>query len=393
MVRLAKPRGLAIRRRAWTAAACGLGALLIALAAPGTEAHKSITSKYTYTEDVFPILRERCGRCHYQGGPTPMSLTTYQDALPWAESIREQLVGEKMPPWYADPTGPTVKGGHVLPTRELDVIVTWATGGTPVGDLNAKLPTVPPPAPWRAGPPDHQVKMPAAHELPVGTQDEDFELTIPTGLTEEKWVKAVDLQPSDTSLVRDAVISVEDGPVLATWVPGYDAIAAPSGTGFKLAPNAKLKLKIHYKKSWMDEQNAKSDTSSIGLYFTDAPLSGKTIQSIELKGPDLTSATEATSFSGAFKTGARVLALRPSFDQGYQDASVDAVLPNGRRVTLMKFRSPQPRWYRRYWLAEPIELPAGTKLEVKATPAPIDEFAIPTSKRYPLQVAFDYVAQ
>ena len=45
-----------------------------------------------------------------------MSLTTYIDALPWAESIREQLVGERMPPWYVDPTGPAVKGGHFLPT-------------------------------------------------------------------------------------------------------------------------------------------------------------------------------------------------------------------------------------------------------------------------------------
>ena len=85
-------------------------ALLVTLATPATEAHKAITSKYNFNDHVFPILRDRCSRCHYQGGPTPMSLTTYNDALPWAESIREQLVGERMPPWYADPVGPQVKG-------------------------------------------------------------------------------------------------------------------------------------------------------------------------------------------------------------------------------------------------------------------------------------------
>jgi hypothetical protein len=360
--------------------------------APRTEAHKAITSKYNYNDHVFPIVRERCARCHYQGGPTPMSLTTYQDALPWAESMREQLVGQKMPPWYADPTGPAVKGGHPITTRELDVLITWATGGTPLGDLNAKLPTVAPPPAWKSGPPDHQVKMPAAHNVPVGTQEEDFTVVIPTGLTEEKWVKAVDLLPSDPSMVRDAVVSIENGTMLGAWVPGYDAIATPSGAAFKLAAGAKLSLKIHYKKSWQDEQNAKSDQTTIGLYFTDAPLSGKSIESFEVKGPDSTSASEATTFTGAFKTGARVLALRPSFDQAYQDASVDVVLPNGRRATLMKFRSPQPLWYRRYWLTEPIELPAGTKLEVKAVPAPVDEFASPVAKRYPLQVTIDYVA-
>jgi hypothetical protein len=392
MARLANLPDSITRRHLGVLAAAGTVVLLVVVAAPTPEAHKMITSKYNYNEHVFPILRDRCARCHYQGGPTPMSLTTYMDALPWAESMREQLVGEKMPPWYVDTTGPSVKGGHMLSTRELDVIVTWAAGGTPLGDLNAKLPVVPPPAPWKAGPPDLQVKMPEAHNVPIGTQEEDVNLTISTGVSEEKWIKAVDLLPGDTSMVRDAVIGIENGPMLAAWVPGHDAIAAPNGTAFKLPANAKLTLKIHYKKSWQDEQNAKSDQSTVGLYFTDAPLSGKSIESIEVKGPDTPSTTEAVSFTGALKAGARVLAVRPSFDQAYRDATIEAVLPNGRRATLMKLRAPQPLWYRRYWLNEPIELPAGTKLEVKAMPAPLDEFGPPpTQKRYPLQVALDYV--
>ena len=107
----------------------------VAFIAPATEAHKAITSPYTYNEHVFPIFRDRCGRCHFEGGPTMMSLLTYNDAIPWAESMREQLVGERMPPWYADPMGPAVKGGHTITPRELDIIVTWATGGNPQGDL------------------------------------------------------------------------------------------------------------------------------------------------------------------------------------------------------------------------------------------------------------------
>jgi hypothetical protein len=48
------------------------------------------------------------------------------------------------------------------------------------------------------------------------------------------------------------------------------------------------------------------------------------------------------------------------------------------------------RW--RCRLQEPTELPAGTKIEIAATPAKPD-FAIPVAKRYPLQVILDYVAQ
>jgi hypothetical protein len=375
-------------------ATAGLGIALVGVMSPTPEAHKTITSKFNYTEHIFPILRDRCARCHFSGGPTPMSLTTYQDAMPWAESIREQLVAQKMPPWYADPTGPAVKGGHTLSTRELDTIVTWATGGTPNGPMNNQtVPEVPPPAPWRAGPPDHLVKMPKPHELPAGAQEDEVTVTIPSGLTEEKWVKAVDLLPGDLSMVRDAIIAVANGPLLGLWVPGGDAISAPNGTAFKVPAGAVLSLKIHYKKSWQDEQNVKSDQTTIGLYFTDAPLSGKSIESVEVKGPESPGADGPVSFNGALKTGARVLALRPSFDQSYREAAIEAVLPNNRRVTLMKFTAPQPLWYRRYWLAEPVELPAGTKLEVKAVPSPTDEFATPVTKRYPLQVSLDYVAQ
>jgi len=83
------------------------GALLLAIT--GVEAHKAVTSKYTYNDDVFPILRDKCGSCHTDGGSAPMSLLTYNEnggAVAWAESIREMLIAEAMPPWYADPTGP-----------------------------------------------------------------------------------------------------------------------------------------------------------------------------------------------------------------------------------------------------------------------------------------------
>src|SRR4029079_17177599 len=65
------------------------------------EAHKAITSKYTYNEDVFPVLRARCGRCHVPGGVAPMSLMTYKDAYPWGESVRAEIIAGHMPPWHA----------------------------------------------------------------------------------------------------------------------------------------------------------------------------------------------------------------------------------------------------------------------------------------------------
>jgi hypothetical protein len=114
-------RSLNVVRLASIGAACALAALIVVFSGKTTEAHKGISSKYNYNEHIFPILRERCGSCHFTGGPAPMSLVDYIAAVPWAESIREVLIAQKMPPFYADPLGPAVKGDHMLPTKELDM--------------------------------------------------------------------------------------------------------------------------------------------------------------------------------------------------------------------------------------------------------------------------------
>ena len=73
-------------------------AFFLAVAVEHTDAHKPVTSKYDYNRDVFPLLREHCGRCHVKGGPGPMSLMTYTDTVPWAVSIRDELSAGRMPP-------------------------------------------------------------------------------------------------------------------------------------------------------------------------------------------------------------------------------------------------------------------------------------------------------
>ena len=398
-------RSLNVIRRAPALASIGaagaLVALIVAFSGQTTEAHKGITSKYNYNEHVFPILRERCGSCHYAGGPAPMSLVDYIAAVPWAESIREALIAQKMPPWYADPMGPAVKGGHALPTKELDILLSWVVGGTPRADEKTFIfgdvqgvssPTFEGPAnDWSAGAPDIKIQA-DEFSLGAGKVEDEASFTLTTGLKEDTWVKAVDLLPGDRSMVRDAIISLENGPVLAAWAPGHQAIGAPNGTAFKLPAGARLSLKVHYKKNWNDEQNVKTDRSTVGLYVTEAPLSGRSIEGMSLAYGEGNGNGER-KFAGTLKSSARIVALRPSFDQPYATVNIDAVAPSGRRVNLMRLRAAQPQWYRRYWLQEPIEVPAGSKLEVTAVPAPPDEFGIPVPKRYPLAVDVDYVAQ
>src|SRR5438270_523305 len=181
---------------------------IVASTARHGEAHKAITSKYTYNDDVFPIVKARCGKCHVAGGVAPMSLMTYDEAFPWAESIRAELVAAHMPPWFAEGGFGEFKQAHTLSPRELDVILTWATGGNPRGQIGQTLPAVSLQNEWAMGKPDLALPIPAEFTVPADKMEEWHDVTIATSLPEPRWVRAVDLLPGNPSIVRSATISV-----------------------------------------------------------------------------------------------------------------------------------------------------------------------------------------
>jgi len=340
---------------------------------PG-EAHKAITSKYTYNDDVFPILRDRCASCHVPGGVAPMSLMTYDDAFPWAESIRAELVAAHMPPWNADEGYGELKRAHTLTPKELDVILTWATGGNPRGSLDQVLPKVELKNDWKLGAPDLVLKLPAEFTLAADKMEDVQEFTLPSGVTEAKWVRAVDLLPGTPSIVRSATIVVKDAApasksapapehVLALWLPGQDQ-TTDSGAVFKLPAGAQLGVRIHYKKTWQFEGKALTDRSTIGVYFAAAgntqELLGLPIESAAPGGSDQT-----VRFSHTLAEDVQALALSPDKVPGNISLQVEAVKPDGSRVPMIRLNT-RADWDRRYWFDKPMTLPRGTRVEVTA---------------------------
>ena len=367
-------------------------ALFLMTAAQHTDAHTPVTSKYDYNKDVFPLLRDHCALCHVPDGPAPMSLMTYSAAMPWAQSIRDELTSGRMPPWHIDPTSPLVKGGHPISSRDLDVIVVWAAGGVPEGNLEAKLPKVTFNPQWKLGPPDLKLQMDAEHTVSPSAIEELSEFLLPTNLTETKWIKAADLMPGNPSIVRDAVISTDNGSVLSLWQPGSDTTAAPGGAAFRLAPGSKIRLHIHYKKHFDQEQNAVSDRSTVGLYFTDPPPSGRELESFAINPPEAPGGPSGSAtLGGALPKAARIVALRPMLDRAYESLNVDAITPSGARVPLLRLRGPRPQWFRRYWLQVPVELASGTRIAASVTPLADYSDEPEVRSRFPLQVVLDYV--
>src|ERR1700720_3706247 len=90
----------------------------------------------TFTKDVAPILQQHCQVCHRPDTFAPMSLLTYEDARPWAKSIKQKVVAREMPPWYIDKNvGVRHFSNDVsLSDQEIATIAKWVDAGAPKGN-------------------------------------------------------------------------------------------------------------------------------------------------------------------------------------------------------------------------------------------------------------------
>ncbi len=68
-------------------------ALAVACAVSALAATNS--GSVTFNKEVLPILQNRCQDCHRPGEVAPMSLLTYQDARPWAKSIKQAVAHQE----------------------------------------------------------------------------------------------------------------------------------------------------------------------------------------------------------------------------------------------------------------------------------------------------------
>ena len=162
----------------------------------------SALDEVTFAKDIAPILQRSCQRCHRPGSVAPMSLLTYEEARPWARAIkmRTGLRNKRgaMPPWFLekDIGIQHYKNDPSLSEEEIEQIAMWADSGAPLGNPA----DLPPPLDfgnedeWTIGEPDLVVES-GEVVVPAIAPDKWTSLgTIPTGLTEDRYVAAVEVR-------------------------------------------------------------------------------------------------------------------------------------------------------------------------------------------------------
>lgn len=386
-----------MKRRPISAPIAGV-ALLIgsAMAVPTTAAGAP-----TFSKEVAPILYKNCAGCHRAGEIAPMSLLTYEQARPWAKSIREKVLSGQMPPWHASEPHGTFLNDRRLTDADKNTLVAWVDAGAPQGDLKDL-----PPAPqfaegWQIGKPDLVLSMQQRYEVPAsGTIAYQF-FTIPTNFTEDKWVQALELRPGTRSVVHHilAFVREPDKPaeqpgfitvlpklqrlparagnapqqsqpprpdtLIATEAPGTNAMIFEPGSALKIPAGSSIVFQMHYTANG----NAATDQSSIGLIFAKGTPQ-REIHTGNFYNPLLKvsagDSDQAVDSAIEFTEDVHITALFPHTHLRGKSWEYRLIYPNGQSHVVLSVPKYDFNWQTYYVFATPLTVPKGSRLEATA---------------------------
>ena len=231
-----------------------------ALAMPFAAGAAGIGSVVTFTKDIAPIFQKNCQSCHHPGTSAPMSLVTYLDARPWAKSIKQKVVTRDMPPWHLDKTVGIrqYKNDRSLSDQEIATIVRWVDAGAPEGNPADMPPPLSfsPDSEWYIGKPDLLVTTDNDFVMYAKGPDWWIDQFADIKLDEDRWIKAMEIKPSNPRIVHHAVANVIEPDAPPGTPPGgvqlheyavgkYGDIFAEN-TGRLLKKGTRLRFDMHY---------------------------------------------------------------------------------------------------------------------------------------------------
>jgi len=355
----------------------------------------------TFYRDVLPILQDHCQACHRTGEIAPMPLVTYAQARGFSRRIREETGAKRMPPWFADPRYGHFSNDPSLTAAQIATLAAWAIRGAPAGNPRAAAP----PRQWAEGwvipHPDAVIRMPQPVPLPAtGMIDYTYEI-VPTGFTEDTWVRMSEVRPERRANVHHAVVYIrppgskwlQHAPVgqaftaktlsdlqdrrdamatkadmLLVYAPGSSPDQWPEGMAKLVPKGSDLVFQMHY----TSNGHASVDQTSIGMVFAKAPPEKRVI-TLQLANDRFVIPPEDPDYHveshGTLPNDALLLSFFPHLHLRGKEFTYNIVHPEksgpAKFETLLRVDY-NFHWQLSYRLSTPLPLKAGTQLQAAA---------------------------
>ena len=354
----------------------------------------------TFSETIAPIIYANCVTCHRPGEAAPFSLISYDDVAKRGKTIASVTGSRLMPPWHAAHGYGEFVGERRLSDDQIASIAAWVRQGMPKGDM-ARMPALPSfPDGWQLGTPDLVLEMPAAYDIPAAGPDIYRNFAIPTGLIEDRWVRAIEYRPSARKVVHHALfafvrggstssLAKTDAPgfggvmpiaMIPTFAPSGDlggwAVGAtpqflPDGLAWPLAKASDFVLQLHLHPTGKPEH----ERSRIGIYFA-ASAPPRRMREMGtpglfglLAGIDIPPGEKNYTLKGSLTMFANMRAYAVTAHMHYlgKEVRATATFPDKTSRPLLWIPDWDFNWQDRYFYTQPVLLPKGTKIDVTIT--------------------------
>jgi hypothetical protein len=369
------------------AAACGAAGTM------GVAVHAAadVAPAPTFTKDVAPIMMRSCVQCHRPGQVAPMSLLTYDDARPWARSIKNRVTKREMPPWGLDPTVgiKEILDDPSLSIEEVRTVSAWVDAGAPQGDLKdmPKAPVFASADTWTIGTPDYVVEAPEWTQ-PAQGADWFGDFYVDSGLTEDRWIQAVEVLPTvkgRKAVHHTIVYSLQDdkeilnqmlpvrapdgfnsnvGTRLAEYTIGNNGDVYTDGTARLIKAGARLHFNAHYHSIGEEVK----DRIRIGFKFYPKGYTPKYVLQNKLLSAngyiDLPAGASSVRNDGYFTLPqpTKLLLFQPHMHWRGKAMQLEAIYPTGQVELISSVPHFDSNWQITYAYKNPPVFPAGTVL-------------------------------
>ena len=342
----------------------------------------------TFNRDIAPIIYSHCSHCHRSGQSGPFSLLTYRDVVQHGVQVGYVVRDRIMPPWKPTSGFGRFREESQLSDRQLTTIAKWIEGGMPEGPESDKPPLPQFVTGWQLGEPDLIVEMPQEFSVAAEGDDVHQHFVIPTGLTRDRMVEAVEFRPGNATVVHHAGFYLDNsgmarqleaadpdvgyaggsGPQffsygkLRSWLPGTRPQRLPPGYGQLLRKGTDIVMEIHYQRTGKPE----TDRSSIGIHFA-SPRAKQLVLGMQVMDTNLMIPANVERFhqqaSYTLPAETKLLDIAPHMHYLGREVKAEAHLPDGSVKPLIWIKDWDFNWQGEYVFVEPMRLPAGTKIE------------------------------
>ena len=345
----------------------------------------SFSQNPNYSEDIAPIIYNKCLQCHHTGGISPLSFETYSNAVSNAGLIQHVTSTGEMPPWPPDTTYNRFAYENILSFDEISKITDWIAAGVPLGDTNLL-----PPLPnfsnsSNLGTADLEIQIPTYSSNANSNSDDYVCFSIPSGLFQDRQVRAIEVIPGNIEIVHHVLVAIDEyglnppisnncmaplGDQVYTYAPGAVPLEFPNDSlnkfGIEIPANSNIALGLHYPEG----SSGQIDSTKVRFYFypqntTIRPIYSEYLitEGLPPDPPFLIPPNQITQMSSTFGpiiNDMSLMSIYPHMHLLGKHMECYAVTPTNDTINLVRINQWDFEWQGAYLYRKFLKIPAGS---------------------------------